>query len=263
MKAVILAAGKGDRLKPLTYGIPKPLLPIKGKPMIDLVIRSLTNFSEFEDIIIAIPGTVGDSFEERVISHIHGICIDTYIKNSSCKNVRTIPTQQKETAGDLRYIFEEAGIHSGDVIVAYGDNLTMFNLKEMIDYHQRCKEKLGTVCTVLLFEPPEKEIHRFGVVKTTKIDGFDMIKEFIEKPTGVVPSKLASAGYYILDVGKVFDMIPREKNKMENYLFPKLAKEGKLSGFITKLPYWIDISTIESYERANILAHEGTIISPQ
>jgi len=80
MKAIILAAGKGTRLRPLTYGIPKPLLPIKGKPMIDWIIRSALNV-KIDEIVVAVSGTVGNDMEERVLSHIHGICIDAYLKN--------------------------------------------------------------------------------------------------------------------------------------------------------------------------------------
>src|SRR3989338_5147952 len=110
MKAIILAAGKGTRLRPLTYGIPKPLLPIKGKPMIDWVIRSILDDS-IDEIIVAVSGTAGENLQDRVLSHIHGICIDSYLKNVDYgKPLRTVPTPQKETAGDLHYILEETGI---------------------------------------------------------------------------------------------------------------------------------------------------------
>ena len=262
MKAIILAAGKGTRLRPLTYGIPKPLLPVKGRPMIDWVIRSILN-DKIDEIIVAVPGAVGGDMEERVMSHIHGICIDTYLKNMnySCK-IRTIPTPQKETGGDLRYVLEESGV-KGSVLVVYGDNITIFNLNEMIEYHNKCKEKLGTVCTVLLFEAPEQELHRFGIAKLKKAGGFDLIEEFVEKPSlEEAPSRFASGGYYIIETDAVIDRLPIIKEKVEHSLFPELAKEGKLAAFITKLPYWIDISTIESYDMANKMAHDNLILPP-
>jgi mannose-1-phosphate guanylyltransferase len=202
MKAVIMAAGKGTRLRPLTFGIPKPLLPVKGKPMIDWVIRSILS-KKIDEIIVAVPGTIGVDMEERVLSHIHGICIDTYLKNMDygC-SIRTVPTPQKETGGDLRYILEESG-SAGATLVVYGDNLTLFNVDEMIDYHSRCREKLGTVCTVLIFEAPEAELHRFGIAKIKKVEGFDIIEDFVEKPKqGEAPSRFASAGYYIVESGR-------------------------------------------------------------
>lgn len=263
VKAIILAAGAGTRLRPLTYGIPKPLLPVKGRPMIDWVIRSILN-DKIDEIIIGVPGTVGEDFENRVLSHIHGVCIDNYVKNVTynCKIV-TVPTPQRETAGDLRYILEEINMNKGEVLVVYGDNLTSFNINQLFEYHEKCRKELDIAGTVVLFEAPENEVHRFGIVKIKKVKEFDLIESFIEKPTlQQAPSKLASAGYYILEVEEIFDMLPREKIKVEHSLFPILASQDKLSGFITKLPYWIDISTIEAYNRANKLAHENLIISP-
>lgn len=262
MKTIILAAGRGTRLKPLTYGIPKPLLPVKGKPMLDWVIRS-TLSDKIDEIIVAVSGTVGTDMEERVLSHIHGICIDTYLKNLDygCK-IRTIPTPQKETGGDLRYILEESGL-KGSTLIIYGDNLTLFDLDKMIDYHNRCKEKLGTVCTVLLFEAPEKELHRFGIAKLKKVEGFDLIEDFVEKPKlEEATSKFASGGYYIIEVDEVVNKLPKDKQKVEHSLFPKLAKEGKLAAFVSKLPYWIDISTLEAYDKANKMAHDNLILPP-
>ena len=263
MKAIILAAGKGTRLRPLTYGIPKPLLPVHGKPMLDWVIRSVLDDS-IDEIIVAVSGTTGEDTEERTLSHIHGISIDSYLKNMNypCK-VRTIPTPQRETAGDIRYILEETNMRSGRIIVVYGDNLTQFDIKSMIDYHDKCRAELGTSATVLLFEAPADQLNRFGIAKIKQSKGFNLVEHFVEKPRlEDAPSRLANGGYYILEIGDVFDMLPRESIKVENSLFPLLAKDDKLAGFVTKLPYWIDISTIEAYENANKMAHDGLIIPP-
>src|SRR3989338_43021 len=108
MKAVILAAGKGTRLRPLTYGIPKPLLPVKGRPIIDWVINNVLTCKSIEEILIAIPGATSEDLNERILAHTHGICIDSYVKNLNygCR-IRTIPTYQRETSGDLRHVLEE------------------------------------------------------------------------------------------------------------------------------------------------------------
>lgn len=263
MKAIILAAGKGTRLRPLTYGIPKPLLPVQGKPMIDWVIRSIIS-NKIEEIIVAVSGTSGADITERTLSHVHGICMDSYLKNTEywCP-VRTIPTPQRETAGDIRYILEELDLRDGKIIVVYGDNITQFDVEKMFAYHESCRKSLGTSATVLLFEAPEKELHRFGIAKTRQVSGFDLIENFVEKPPlEKAPSNLANGGYYILEVSDVFDVLPRDRVKIEHSLFPDLAKDSKLAGFVTKLPYWIDISTLESYENANKMAHDGLIIPP-
>lgn len=263
MKAIILAAGKGTRLRPLTYGVPKPLLPIKGTPMIDWVIRSLPA-GGIDEIIVAVPGTTGDDIQERTLSHIHGICIDSYLKNAGYHiPIRTIPTPQRETAGDIRYILEECDIRNGRIIVVYGDNLTSFDAGAMVAYHERARKECGVAATVLLFKAPEKELDRFGIAQMKKKQGIDLIDFFVEKPRlSEAPSRLANAGYYILEVADVFNRLPQTRTKIETSLFPALATEGKLAGFITTLPYWIDISTLAAYEHANKFAHDQLIIPP-
>lgn len=263
MKAIILAAGKGTRMRPLTYGVPKPLLPVKGKPMIDWVIGSILN-ENIDEIIVAVSGTVGNDPEERILSHIQGISIDNYLRHLNLGlNIKTIPTPMRETGGDLRFILEEAEIRTGRIIVVYGDNLTKFDFNKMIEYHEKCRKELGVACTVLLFEAPENELHRFGIAKIKQVKGLDLIEFFIEKPPlQQAPSRYANSGYYIIEVEDVIDKLPRGKMKVEHCLFPQLAAEGKLAAFIAKLPYWIDISTLEAYDLANKMAHENLILPP-
>lgn len=264
MRAIILAAGKGTRLRPLTYGIPKVLLPVKGRPIIDWVIRNFLTCGEIDEIFIAIAGTSSDEFEERMITQSHGILVESYLKNLNlpCK-VKTIPTTQRESGGDLRYVLEETCTKNGTIVVGYGDNLTEVNLQRMLDYHRKCREKLGIKCTLLLFEVSGDVVSRMGIAKTKKVDGFDLIEYFIEKPEpSKAPSRLANAGYYVLELDDVFDLLPKEKLKDTESFIPALAKQGKLAGYIEKLPFWIDIGTIEAYEEANRLAHENLIIPP-
>lgn len=263
IKMIVLAGGKGTRLQPLTFGIPKPLLPIKGKPMIDWVIRSALH-NDVDEIVVGVSGTVGEDTNERVLSHIHGISIDNYLKNVDYgPKVRTVPTPMRETAGDLRYILEEIHMKKGRILVVYGDNLTQLDIGKLFEYHENCRNKLSVAGTVVLFEPPESELHRFGIAKLKKVSDFDIVESFIEKPTlQQAPSRFANAGYYILETEEVFDMLSREKIKVEHSLFPALASQDRLAGWTTKLPYWIDISTVQAYEQANQLAHDGLIIPP-
>ena len=263
VKAIILAGGKGTRLRPLTYGIPKPLLPIKGTPMVEWIIRSIAS-PQIDEVIVGVSGTVGEDIQERVLSHIHGICIESYLRNVNYGfKIRTIPTPMRETAGDLRYILEETGMKKGRIIVAYGDNLTQVNIEELLKYHENAKNQLGAVGTVVLFEAPEQDVSRFGIAKLKEVNGINLIEHFIEKPAlSQAPSRFANAGYYVLDVEEIFDMLSREKIKVEHSLFPALASQNKLAGFITKLPYWIDISTLEAYDKANRIMHDNLIIPP-
>ncbi len=263
MKAIILAAGKGTRLRPLTYGIPKPLLPLRGKPILDWVIRSITKEDFIDEVFVGISGSNGVDFYDRILSHTHGICIDSYIQNVNYGvPVSTIPTTQRETAGDLLHILQEKNIKTGEIMVVYGDNLTEFNVGDMINYHRNCRKKLSISATILLFEAPEKQVNRFGIANVEQNSGFTLIKSFIEKPKGNVSSRLANGGYYIIEVGDIINTFPKDKIKVEESIFPILAKKGKLSGFVSKLPFWLDISTLESYEEANKMVYDGLIIPP-
>jgi len=262
VKAVILAAGKGTRLRPLTYGIPKPLLPVKGVPVIDWVIRNVLTCKEIDEIFVAIPGTTNEEFYERVLSHTHGICVDSYLRNLEygCK-ISTVPTPQRETAGDLKYLLEEVNCKKGTIVVAYGDNLTHVDLSKMLDYHRKCVKEIGIVSTVMLFEVPEKDVSRFGIAKIKKLNEYDIVESFVEKPEKS-ESRLANAGFYFIELDNAYDLLSKEKAKVEQSLFPLLAKQNKLAGFISKIPFWIDIGTIEAYEEANKLVHENLIIPP-
>jgi len=262
MKAIILAAGKGTRLRPLTYGIPKPLLPVKGKPVIDWVINNIEPCKEVDEIIIGISGGTGTEFEERILSHSHGICMDFYLKHfKSAIPITTVTTPQRETGGDIKHIIDELGVKNGKILVAYGDNITQIDIPMMLKYHEKARAVIGVSATVALFEVPEKDTGRFGIAELKNVEGINVIARFQEKPTKAA-SRLANTGYYILELSDVYELLTKEKEKIEISLFPPLAKKGKIAGFVTKLPFWIDIGSMESYQEANKLAYDGLIIPP-
>ncbi len=254
MKAIILAAGKGTRLRPLTYGIPKPLLPVKGTPIIDWVIANLKACREIDDIIVAISG----SHDE--LSRVHAYCIEAYLNEKYGAAIKTVKTEQKETAGDLRKVLEEYGLTSGPVLVAYGDSLTDISVPNLIEYHKRCRKSVGIYATIALFEVGEDEAKRLGVANVYEQRGFTLIDKFVEKPERP-ESRLASSAVYVLELDDVYEQIPAD-GKVEHTLFPYLARQGKLAGCTEKVSYWIDIGTHKSYLEANRLAHENRIVPP-
>jgi len=240
LNAIILAAGKGVRLRPLTYGIPKPLLPVGGKPVIDFVLDNLLTCKEIDTIYVG-------------VSHMQNM-ISSYLTHTPRDNVRieTVSTLCWETAGDVKVIAVEKEIN-GPVVVAYGDNVTRINIDRLVKFHR----KMGKSATVALFKVPWNEVSRFGVAK---LDG-GLITEFIEKPERQkAPSNLANVGYYVLEQ-KVIDRIPHGKVKIESALFPILAQEGELAGLAYDLKYWLDIGTIEAYRKANVMM-EGILPPP-
>ncbi len=238
MKAVILAGGRGTRLRPLTYAIPKPLLPVGGKPVIEYVIGNLRKCASLEKIYVG-------------VSHKREI-IETYFRHVDYGvPVEAIGTMCWETGGDLKSIANEKDI-TEPVIVAYGDNITDIDINGLLDFHK----KEGRLATVALFPVPQEDVSRFGIAR---MDG-TAVQEFIEKPEKPAPSNLANVGYYVLEP-EALSRLGFRKKKVEDELFPELARENQLSGYVTELPYWLDIGTIGAYRKANKLM-EG-ILSPE
>jgi len=242
MKAIILAAGKGTRLKPLTYGIPKPLLPVGGRPVIDYVLDNLmTAHGDITEIIVAV------SYMKEVI--------ESYLAHTPRDHmkVETVTTLGWDTGGDLQTIAVEKEINE-PVVVAYGDNVTKINVKDLIAFHK----KSGKMATVALFRVPWDEVSRFGIAEITQDS---LVSSFVEKPERAkAKSNLANAGYYVLEPS-VLEAIPHRKVKMESTVFPTLAKEGQLAAYIYNPPYWLDIGTLDAYRKANRMA-EG-ILPPE
>lgn len=238
MKAVILAAGQGTRLRPLTYAIPKPLLPVGGKPVIDYVIDNLIFSGKINHIYVA-------------VSHMRNV-IENYFENTPRKGVviETVGTLGWETGGDLKMVAVEKELQNEKepVFVAYGDIVTDININEIIDKHKNSDD----LATLGLFPVPEEDISRLGIAKLEN----GKIISFIEKPE-TSESNLASTTYYCLQP-EVFDMLSIEKVKIERILFPELVKMGKMGGVKLAPKYWLDIGTINSYRKANKMM-EGII----
>ena len=234
MKAIILAAGQGTRLRPLTYAIPKPLLPVGGRPVIDYVIDNLATCPEIDEVYIA-------------VSHAASV-IEEYFKHTDHHKLKisTVHTLGWETGGDIKTIIIDKQIAS-PVLVCYGDNVTQLDVKKLVSSHKK-----GANATVALFPVPKQDISRFGIGELTG----DKITKFIEKPReGSTSSNLANAGYFVLDPSSVSDL-PMKKFKLESDYFPIWAKERKLFGQVQTFKMWIDIGTIDAYRAANRLVEE-------
>ncbi len=229
MKAVILAAGKGTRLRPLTYGIPKPLLPVGGKPVIDYVISNIMTAKEIDTIYVAV------SNWSSVIKNY----LDKTPRDHT--KIETVHTLCWETGGDLKIVKIEKSLNE-PFVVAYGDNVTNINMNRLISLHKKLKKKV----TIALFKVPWNEVNRFGIAE---MDGH-LVTHFIEKPKNKPKSNLANAGYYVLEPD-VLDHVPDEKIKLEHSVFPKLAEQREIAGVVYTPHYWLDIGTLSAYRKAN------------
>ena len=224
MKAVILAGGKGTRGKPYTEYFPKAMTPIKGKPLIDYVIRYLKSFDIIKEIII--------------ISDYKGLGgqIKNYYGNQ--KGIKFIQDSQSGTGGDLLHIQKELK-NEQEFLLWFVDNLCAIDIKKM---RETFKEKNSLACVVT--RTKRKEETGFAVVDN------GIITEFKEKP--IMKLQLSEClGIYML--GKeIIQKIKKKKEKQVNLSFDilqELSKEGKISAFDIGDKEWIDAESPMVLER--------------
>ncbi|MEM5814507.1 MAG: NDP-sugar synthase [Candidatus Aenigmatarchaeota archaeon] len=249
MKAIILAAGEGNRLRPLTYTTAKPLVHVAGRAMIEYVLDNLATCRDLTDVYIAARA-----------SELTGQAIKQYFEKTQGRpfNVHVVNVLGRETGGDLKDTAYEAGIRSGETfLVCFGDNITQINIEEMLKYHHSHK----AMVTVALFPVPEKDITRMGIADVDK-DGY--IRTFVEKPKTVeeAPSNLANAGYYVMH-SDILGMIPYGKYKTESTILPELAERGQVAGYSYNPPFWLDVGTLDSLLTANALMLKRAGILPK
>jgi len=227
MKAVILAGGLGTRLRPITYEIPKPLLPIQGKTLTEHVFDIL-KAAGVDEVFLAI-GHMSDKIKQ-------------YFKDGKEFGLKIrylVEDEPLGTGGWMHLMQEQNLVPKEDFIVVNGDNLFDIDFKDMLKLHK--KEK--AIITLSLHEVDD--IGSLGVVA---MQGNKVI-DFVEKPKKEeAPSHYISAGYYIFST-EAFDYIPKEKKFMlEKELFPMLAKQKKVAGYISNAQ-WFDTGTFERWHQ--------------
>src|SRR3989304_1867710 len=231
MKAVVLAGGFGTRIKPLTYTIPKPMLPLAGKPILEHVIDLLKNHGITEAIFLLY-------FQPEVITnHFHDG------REFGIKINYVIPPEDYGTAGAVKFASENL---KGDepFLVISGDLLTDVDLTSFIEYHKK-KKALVTIGLTSVKDPLQ-----FGIVIT---DNEGSVIKFLEKPGwGEVFSDSINAGMYVMDP-QALNFIPgRQAFDFSHDLFPRLLSEGKPIFGYSLRGYWRDIGDPPSYWEANM-----------
>jgi len=223
-KAVILAGGKGTRLYPITYEIPKPLLPIRKKPIINYLVDLFLE-QGIEDVAVLINKNFKEEFawwKKR------------YYNKKEIKFV-----EEKEplgTFGGLWYL--RKWLSGASFFLTNGDELKKIDLQKMAQFHNQ-HLVLGTIALVKVPNPQD-----YGVV----ICENGIVEGFLEKPKRP-PSNYISSGFYLFSP-EIFEYHPGPKFTMvETDIFPKVAKEKKLAGFKFD-GKWLDCGTWEKYSQA-------------
>jgi mannose-1-phosphate guanylyltransferase/mannose-1-phosphate guanylyltransferase/phosphomannomutase len=225
-KAMIMAAGVGSRLDPLTKELPKPLVPITNKPVMDILLENLSS--------IGITKVIANTYY-----HADKI-IDRYSNNNFGIDFSYITEQDLSgTAGGLKkcqYFFDKGETF----VVLSGDGLTNANIQKGIKLHKNS----NAIATIGIKKIAKSELSKFGVVVTDE-NGF--ITEFQEKPKiDDAKSDFINTGIYIFDY-KIFDYIPEKTfYDFAKNVFPKLVKEHAINTFEIS-EYWSDIGTLEQY----------------
>jgi len=225
MKAILLAGGKGTRLRPLTIHTPKPIVPIFDRPFLQFQLDLIKKVPEIDEVILSL------NYQPRRIEEIFGDGGDTGL--SLRYMVEPAPLG---TAGAIRYA--AANVHDS-VVVFNGDVLTEVDLGAVIALH---RERNATATIVLT---PVENPSAYGLVET---DPHGNVQRFLEKPDPhQITCDTINAGIYILEPG-TFDRIPSDVPwSIERSYFPSLIERGETFVAYIYKGYWIDIGTPEKY----------------
>ena len=239
MKAMILAAGKGTRVRPLTYDLPKPMIPILGKPVMAYLIEHLAKYGVTEIMVNVsyLHEKLEDYFGE---GHQYGVQIGYSFEGYTNDAGEVVP-QPLGSAGGMKKIQEFGGFFDETTIVLCGDALINLDIKSALFEHRR----RGALATVITKEVPWDKVPNYGVVVTGQ-DG--RIQAFQEKPSQEEAlSNFASTGIYIFEP-EVFDLIPADRSfDIGSDLFPLLVEKG-LPFFAQARSFsWIDIGSVKDY----------------
>lgn len=224
-KALILCGGKGTRLRPITYEIPKVLIPIQGKTIVEHLFELFKKYG-VTDIILSI-GYLKEKVKE-------------YFGNGSRFGMNISYIEEDEALGTAGPIKKARRQFNEPFFVTNGDELKDVNLQEMYKCHRQNKALITIALTTV------EDSSAYGVADLSG----NKILRFVEKPKKEdAPSKLISSGLYIL-TPEIIDLIPGDGYSMlEKDVFPKIAEQGRLVGF----PFsgqWFDTGNIERYEIA-------------
>jgi len=225
-QAVIMAGGKGERLRPFTYELPKPLIPIKGKPIIEHIIDLLKKY-KIEEIIISI-GYLGDKIKEA-------------LGDGSRFDLKIIYVKENRPLGTAGSLVLAKKYLKGPFFLLWADNLVEIDLDEMSAFHKEVKP----IITIALANV--EEIKDFGAVELSG----HWVKRFLEKvDSKETSSHLVNAGIALVEP-QIFNYLPKRPRKIsiEREIYPKLAKLKKLAGFPFSGTFF-DIGTMERYEEA-------------
>ena len=239
MKAMILAAGKGTRVRPLTYDLPKPMIPLLGKPVMAYLVEHLAKYG-VTDIMVNV-SYLHEKIEEYFgEGHQFGVQIGYSFEGYTKDDGEVVP-MPIGSAGGMKKIQEFGGFFDQTTIVLCGDALIDLDLKSALFEHRR----KGAMASVVTREVPWDKVSSYGVVVA---DDAGRITAFQEKPSQQeARSNFISTGIYIFEP-EVLDLIPSGVSfDIGSELFPLLVERG-LPFYAQRRPFnWLDIGSVSDY----------------
>lgn len=225
-KAIILAGGIGKQLRPYTYEVPKSLLPVHGKPILEYIISELKE-NYINDIILS-TGYLGNKIKEYFgDGKKFGVNI-TYAEES----------EPLQTGGALAKV--KKYVEDGPFLVIHGDIVTSLQFRDLIDFHQ--KEKSTVTAAVTIVNKPSE----FGQLS---LHGTKLVRFYQNMDNQEVKSNLVNCGIYVCEP-TIFDYFPKNK---QTFLFEdvieNLIAEKKVTGFVFE-GQWFDVGNPKNYELA-------------
>ncbi|HEX8855645.1 MAG TPA: NDP-sugar synthase [Thermoleophilaceae bacterium] len=236
MQALVLAGGEGTRLRPLTLTVPKPVMPLAGRPFLSFMLDWLREHG-VDDVLLscgflahAVEEVLGEEYAGTRLRYVH-------------------EDEPLGTAGPVRLAFDE-GLLEDRLFVLNGDVLTDMDLTNQLAQHERT----GALATLALIDV--EDTSSYGVVPTGEDGG---VLDFLEKQDGPAPTNRINAGAYVLERALVERIPDGRAVSFEQEIFPALVGDG-LYGY-QAAGYWIDIGTPERYLEATYDLLAGTVHS--
>ncbi|WP_107667215.1 sugar phosphate nucleotidyltransferase [Cyanothece sp. BG0011] len=241
MKAMILAAGKGTRVRPITHTIPKPLIPILQKPVMEFLLELLRQHG-FDEIMVNVSHLAeeiesyfrdGQRFGVQIGYSFEGKIVDGDLVGEALGS-----------AGGLRKIQDFNPFFDDTFIVLCGDALIDLDLTAAVKYH---REK-GAIATIITKSVPQEVVSSYGVVVT---DEEGKIKAFQEKPSvDEALSTNINTGIYIFEPEIINYIPPNQKYDIGGELFPRLVEKGAPFYAVNMDFEWVDIGKVPDYWHA-------------
>jgi len=228
MKALLLAAGLGTRLRPITNTIPKCLVPINGKPLLEYWLDNLSALGINEFLIN---------------THYFSEQVEAYIDNSIYKDKATLIYEKEllNTAGTIlanKDFFDDEAF-----MLVHADNLCFCNFTEFIKNHNN--RPSYTDITMMLFKTDNPS--SCGIVE---LDKYNVVQKFHEKVQNP-PSNLANAAVYVCEPSIINTLASLNKQEIDFSLEILPEYLGKINTYLNNI-YLKDIGTIENYAKAQI-----------